>query len=388
MPKNRFDRQTEDLILRLRQQELVAEFGLFALSADDHDAMRLEACRVAVLGLQTRFAKILEYRTASNDLLVVAGIGWQDGVVGHATLGAGLNSPAGFALQTRAPVLSNNLGEEGRFKTPTVLAEHGIHSAINVRIGALSGESYGVLEVDSTLRDGFVAEDTAFLASLANGLSAAMTRVDAARAKDLLLQEKDSLLRDKDLLMQEVHHRVKNSLQLVRTLLQLQARAASDETRAELEEAAARIMTIGAVHQRLYEGGSVSHTDAAAYLRGLMADMQAMSSGDAPRTIEVVAEPLLLPADQVTPLGLVVSELVTNALKHGAGHTIVRVAPVAAGLHIRVEDGGSGFPLNFDIAGMGGLGLRLIRAMAKGPAGAVSIDRSVPYGAIEVLLTV
>ena len=374
------DLRPDKLVSRLQQQEMVAEFGMYALGMVGLDAVLTEACRVASVGLQTEFAKVLQFRAVSNDLLVVAGRGWRAGVVGHATLGAGLSSPAGYALQTGLPVLTNDLDGEDRFRTPDLLREHGIHSAINVAIGAPDAVSYGVLEVDSTSRGEFSGSDTVFLQALGNVLAAALARHENEQAKD-------ALLREKDLLMQEVHHRVKNSLQLVRTLLQLQGRSASDETRAQLDEAARRIMTIAAVHQRLYEGGSVTESDAATYLRALTGDMHALLDPAAGRPIVVEAEPLMLPADYLTPLGLIVSELVTNAIKHGAGRIRVRLRPSPGGLQVQVDDEGPGFPPDFDARRSGGLGMRLIVALAKGDAAqAVTIDRSVPHGSVVVTL--
>ena len=502
------DLPSDDLALRLGQQELVAGLGLYALSSPALDLVLMEACRVAALGLQTEFAKVLRPRPAEGDLLVVAGIGWKPGVVGHATLGANLDSPAGYALHTKTPVLSNNLREESRFCLPALLAEHNVQSAINVAIGDAGQQPFGVLEVDSTNRHEFVAADMAFLQSLANVIGAAVlrTELDAAAAHQRALaaqvfesspdcvkvldlrgrlldmntngacalnivdlpamlgtywadwwpdaekpqvhdamahaiaggvgrftahtpqpdggmawwdvgvsavldangqptrlvvisrnitsrvadeQAKDALLRDKDLLMQEVHHRVKNSLQLVRTLLHLQSRTASDETKAHLEEAAGRIMTIGAVHQRLYEGGSVAETDAAAYLEALLSDIRAMLADSAGgRELVLQAEPMMLPADQVTPLGLVVSELVTNAIKYGVGRVLVTLRRVPAGLEVVAEDCGAGFPEGFDPRRKTGLGMRLIVALAKGdPALAIRVDRDVPHSRVVVLLT-
>ncbi len=373
------DLHPNELVMRLMQQEMVADFGVFALGPASLEAVLAEACRVASTGLRTEFAKVLRVQPASGDLLVVAGIGWHPGVVGHATLDGGLGSPAGYALHTGEPVLSNNLVDEKRFHTPSLLVDHGVHSAINVAVGG--SEPFGVLEVDGTLRGEFVTADISFLQALANVLTAALARQETEQAKD-------ELLREKDLLMQEVHHRVKNSLQLVRTLLNLQARNASDDIRAELEKAARRIMTITAVHQRLYDSGSVTQTDAAAYLRGLLGDMQSMlSDPGAERCITVQAEPLPLPADQITPLGLITSELVTNALKYGAGRVLVSLNPVPQGLQVRVEDEGLGFPPDFNIRRSKGLGMRLVLALAKGdPSQAVVIDRSVPHGCVVVTI--
>lgn len=502
------DVPSDELALRLGQQELVAGLGLYALGAPPMALLLTEACRVAALGLGTEFAKVLRPRPAQDDLLVIAGVGWRPGVVGHATLGAQLDSPAGYALHTRTPVLSNDVHAEPRFRVPPLLAEHGVQSALNVAIGAAGGEPFGVLEVDSTVRHDFVAADTAFLQSLGNVLAAAILRdgmdlaaerqealtrqvfesspdcvkvldldgrllamnengasalgfadpqakvgtlwpdwwpaegkllareavrtalrgsvgrftasgasadggtewwdvlvapvLDAERRPTRLVcisrnitaareaeQAKDALLRDKDLLMQEVHHRVKNSLQLVRTLLHLQARTVSPEAREQLEQAAGRILTISAVHQRLYEGGSVTETDAAAYVDALLGDMRAMLMDPAnERSITLAADTMLLTADQVTPLGLVVSELVTNAIKYGAGDIKVSLGRLPAGLEVAVEDGGPGFPDSFDPSSRKGLGMRLVLALAKGDAAtAIRVDRDVPHSRVVATLT-
>lgn len=497
----------DELADRLRQQELVAEFGMIVLREHHLDSILEQACAAASEGLQARHAKVLQHRAATSDFLVRAGIGWRPGVVGHATLGAGMDSPAGYAFHTSAPVLSVDLGVEDRFQVPALLAEHGVRSAINVIVGAGADQPFGVLEVDSTHRHKFVEADTAFIQALANILAAVLDRnvkegalqqserfarrvfesspdcvkvldrdgtllamngnglclmgikderavigqpwealwpeaerdnvrravaaagagqlghfeamcpacsgeqrwwdvlvaplSDDGAAPDQLIAisrdvttrqqaqaAQEHLLRQKDLLMQEVHHRVKNSLQLVRTLLQLQGRTASPETREQLDEAAQRIMTIGAVHQRLYEGGSVEETDAAAYLSALLSDMRGLfADAAAGRDIRLDVEPMRLSADHVTPLGLVTTELVTNALKYGAGAVQVRVRRIPGGVELRVEDEGAGFAPGFDPARSRGLGMRLLLAMAKGdPAQAVRLDPAVP-SRITVRLT-
>ena len=367
-----------ELALRLRQQELVAAFGLFALREDRLDASLQEACETAARGLEARFSKVLVFRSETQDLLLAYGLGWDDGVVGNVMLGADLASPAGYALRTKLPVVSNHLATEARFRTPAVLAEHGIQPAINVIIDGQDGLPFGVLEVDSTERMDFTAHDTAFLQALANVLSAAVER--AARQA-----QQELLLREKDLLMQEVHHRVKNSLQLVQTMLQLQARGVSnDDERRRLQDAASRIMTIAAVHRRLHQQGAIEGTDAASYLRGLMGDIGASLTPDAAlRPIEVEVDPVVLSADRITPVGLIATELVTNALKYGAGRVLVKAVVRDGGLTMTVEDEGSGFPEDFDPAMSGSLGMRLVSALARMPQ-AISVDRSVAHGRIVV----
>jgi len=106
-------------------------------------------------------------------LLVRAGVGWGEGVVGSATVGADLDSPAGYALHTGKPVISNHLENEERFRTPELLVEHGIRRAMNVILQG-DGLPFGVLEVDSRSEGEFGEHDIAFLQGAANILGMAI----------------------------------------------------------------------------------------------------------------------------------------------------------------------------------------------------------------------
>ena len=350
----------QQLALRLQQQELVASFGMFALRGADLDGVLNQACEIAARGLGTSFAKVLEYRPATQDLLLRNGIGWRDGVVGRVALGIDLASPAGFALQTKMPVVSNHLSSEARFRTPAVLAEHGIHRAINV-IVEMEGEApFGVLEADSSDRYEFTVHDLSFMQSLANILSAAISshRLHAAQ---------QALLREKDILMQEIHHRVKNNLQLVQTMLHLQARAIPEgEEKFRLQEAAGRIMSIAAVHRRLHEEGAVERVELGPYLDGLVTEIaSSFSSENDARPITSDIDAMSLAPEHATPVGLIVVELVTNALKYGAGGITVRVRQIENGVDLTVEDGGAGFAPDFKPGSKSSLGMRLIIALSR-----------------------
>src|SRR5271170_913545 len=131
------DSQSDDLTgralrLRIRQQELLAELGVLALQGTSFIGMLNHTARMTAEGLGAEYCKVLEYIPAENRLLVRAGIGWEEGVVGSASVGADLASPAGFALATGKPVISNHLENEQRFRTPELLVEHGIRRAMNV----------------------------------------------------------------------------------------------------------------------------------------------------------------------------------------------------------------------------------------------------------------
>src|SRR5437763_16836729 len=89
------------LRLRIRQQELLAELGVLALQRTGFTDMLNHAARMTAEGLGAEYCKIMEYIPAEKRLFVRAGLGWDQGVVGHATVGADLDSPAGYVLQTR-----------------------------------------------------------------------------------------------------------------------------------------------------------------------------------------------------------------------------------------------------------------------------------------------
>ena len=109
---------TRALHLRIRQQEILAELGVLALQGTPFLELLNQTARLTAEGMEAEFCKVLEYISAQNRLLVRAGVGWHEGIVGVATVGADLESPSGFALRTGKPVISNHLENEQRFRTP------------------------------------------------------------------------------------------------------------------------------------------------------------------------------------------------------------------------------------------------------------------------------
>jgi signal transduction histidine kinase len=190
----------DELATRLRQQALLAEIGRRALSDLGFEALLDEASRLTALGLKVRFCKVLEFLPDQNRLLVRAGVGWRDGVVGHATIGADLDSPAGYALHTGKPVITNRLSTEHRFRTPALLSEHGVERAANVILLG-DGRPYGVLEADSESSGAFTEPDIDFLQGVANLLGVALER----RRAETALRELNSTLEQR--IEQEVSDR-------------------------------------------------------------------------------------------------------------------------------------------------------------------------------------
>jgi PAS domain S-box-containing protein len=103
-------------------------------------------------------------------------VGWKPSVVGHETLGADMESPSGSAFRTRQPVMSNHLESEQGFRTPPLLAEHGVRRAITVPVPTPHGRPWGVLEADSPDGSEFDGADTEFMQGMAQLLGGAIER--------------------------------------------------------------------------------------------------------------------------------------------------------------------------------------------------------------------
>lgn len=357
----------EDLIgrslrLRIRQQELLAELGVLALQGTNFIGMLNHTARMTAEGLGAEYCKVMEYIPAEGRLLVRAGVGWDEGVVGNATVGADLASPAGYALRTGKPVISNHLENEQRFRTPELLIEHGVRRAMNVILQG-DGSPFGVLEVDSRSEGEFGEHDIAFLQGAANILGMAIEQQQYQRKLQAALDRHQILLR-------EVNHRVKNSLQVVSSMLHLQANAVGDPVLSErLTEASTRISAVGRAYERLAYNADYEHIGLVAYLREVIEDL---ATAVAPCKIHLDApEEIQFAADRAILVALIVNELVSNAGKYAypdcpGGAIWVRVFPMEKNeVLISVRDEGVGLPGDFDPTISKRLGTRLINALAK-----------------------
>jgi two-component system, sensor histidine kinase PdtaS len=221
---------------RLRQQSLLGEFGRNAMQTRDFRKILQRATELCANGLQAPFVKVLEYEPDEKRLVVRAGVGWASDTIDTVSVAADIGSPAGYAYQTGESVISNHLEADPRFRTPQLLADHGIRRAINALIekGGEGKAFFGVLEVDSADPGQFDQDDANFLAGFAGSLGVAIERQQA----DAGLQE---ALRHQALLTRELSHRVKNSLTSVVGLLRVQARAAqSQDVKNALQDASLR----------------------------------------------------------------------------------------------------------------------------------------------------
>jgi two-component sensor histidine kinase len=191
-----------------------------------------------------------------------------------------------------------------------------------------------------------------------------------------------SSLAEKEILLRELHHRVKNNMQVVSSLLAVQAAYSSDpHTTHELEESQGRIQSMALIHEQLHHSSDLARLDVGAYLDSLAAHL-ARSFG-APGAIAVSVDLKRPPPDldQALVCGLIVNELVTNALKHALKHAAGGEGQIHIDLHdeanggrvLEVRDNGPGM----DAAALEEertLGLTLVTTLAKQLAGRVSVD--------------
>ena len=370
----------DELPYRRRQQALLREFGTAALQTRDFRHILQQASELSARGLGCSYAKVLEYLPDEKRLIVRAGIGWSAGTVDHVSLGADIESPAGFAFQTGQSVISNHLHEETRFRTPKLLAEHGIKRAINVLIrrGGEGDTPFGVLEADSPDPGQFDDADADFLAGFAGLLGIAIERQHA----DAKLQQ---ALDHEGLLTREMSHRVKNSLSSVVGLLRVQARGSeSVDVKNALDNAAMRVASIAEVHDHLWRGSKVGFVDLSDFVGHLCQNLQ---SSAPEHTVQCHSEPIIISADKAIPLGLLVNELVTNAVKYAyvdlPGVIRVEAREIDGHLLVEISDEGTGLPEGFDVnQPRNSLGFRVINGLVKQLMGELKISKNIPRGAL------
>ena len=196
---------------------------------------------------------------------------------------------------------------------------------------------------------------------------AAIVDITKRKADQAILEK---ALNEKTVLLNEVHHRVKNNLQVICSLLSLQARTASADAREMLEDSQKRVKAMALIHQLLYERSDFSSVDLSLYLRrlaGLLREMLGEARSRVTLQIDVSAADITMDLQRSVPCGLLINELVTNAIKHAFpdgrhGEIMVRTELIDSSLaRIVVSDDGVGVPPDIEPGGVSAsLGFQLI----------------------------
>jgi PAS domain S-box-containing protein len=190
-------------------------------------------------------------------------------------------------------------------------------------------------------------------------------------------------LMEKDVLLKEVHHRVKNNMQVISSLLNLQSRRVKDPFVSEMfKESQGRIRSMALVHERLYQSSDLSRIEFSEYLRNLAVHLFHSYQADSSRTrLRIDAEEVFLNINTAIPCGLIVNELISNALKHGfpegrSGHIDIELRRAAEEKYVlRVKDDGVGFPDGLDFRKTDTLGMQIVITLVEQIEGRLELSR-------------
>ena len=233
-----------------------------------------------------------------------------------------------------------------------------------------------------------------FIELLQNAIESAVEQHRMRRQKDEAEREMRAARERAEALLREVNHRVANSLALVGSLVFLQQRALGQDqaqAKAALADVQLRISAIAQIHRRLYTSEDVSIIDMDTYLVGLIDELKtAVSADGAERPILLRADPVRMATDRAVSLGVIVTELVTNACKYAYPPDVpgeIRVALLQKDtvLSLVVEDDGVGMKEDAQPKGTG-LGSRIIRAMAASLQATQQADAA--HAGTRVVLTI
>ena len=370
----------------LRQQTAIAEFGSYAFGEKNVARILEQACIICSDLLAANFSKICEYNKRTKQLVVVAGHGWNEGVIGYTYALADKTSPQVRAFETGMPVFSH-VKNSKEFQFPPFYKEHKVLSTIDIIIKGKKNP-YGVLELDSIKRNAFDEYDINFLTSFANILSQAIssakkTKVlkQSIKRRDLLILEKSALIRQKSLLTAELHHRVRNNLQIIHGMLvSRMEELGTDEdlSHMTLRKIASRVMAMAHVYDQLLISGSEKGISIAAYMNALIEEITQIYGSLRPKvSLERTIDEIELNLDRASVLGLIVTELLTNAYMHafpdGIGKIMIALKhiPHRKTSQLVVSDNGIGFD---EFKQSKRTGIKLIRMLVEQLEGKIEIS--------------
>jgi len=209
-----------------------------------------------------------------------------------------------------------------------------------------------------------------------------------ASARDVTERKKtadliDASLAEKETLLREIHHRVKNNLQIISSLLSLQIREIDDPRTIEaLKDCQARVLSMAFVHEHLYQGKDFSRIDLKNYIHSLGRQLsQSYGNPNEHITFEISVPDIYVDINTAIPLGLVISELITNSLKYAykgrkVGKLTITATEDPLDLTVTVADDGVGMPEEITLDTQKSLGLRLVNTLTGQLQGTVVIDRT------------
>jgi len=190
-------------------------------------------------------------------------------------------------------------------------------------------------------------------------------------------------LKEKEVLLKEIHHRVKNNMQVISSMLSLQSQYITDkESLTMFQESQNRIRSMALIHEKLYTSDDLAHIDIAAYMQDLTTSLFSTYTVRNAIKVDIAITDIFLTITTAIPCGLIINELVTNALKHAFpkerdGTIAISMTPSTKdSLILTVSDTGIGFPKETDFRNTTTLGMQLVTSLVEQLEGTITLDRS------------
>ncbi len=369
---------TEERIVHLsRVQAMLSGISSLIVRVRDRQELFKEACRIAVEAGGFHMSLIAVADPELKRIIPVASAGKDDGLL--SAINSLLSEPElapqsmlARAIRKKKAIVSNDSRVDPRVLLGRFYTEASVRS-IAVLPLIIAEEAVGVLALYSSAVEVFRDDEMKLLTELADdiafGLRAILAHAERERADEALR----SSLKDKEALLKEVHHRVKNNMQVITSLLRLESnRIDHPTTRSVLKDMQNRIQAMAALHEAVYRSDNFSQVDLGVYLRQLTGQLgRSLVTVPGQITFRLDLFSVALDLDQAIPCGLIVNELVSNALKHafpGGRQGEVRIELEWSGeedLRLRITDNGIGLPPDFDVIRAKSLGLQLVSDLAR-----------------------
>ena len=235
-----------------------------------------------------------------------------------------------------------------------------------------AGRFFGLLAVLLAPDVSIDEEEKGILAEVAGDIAFALHNMELEEVRKNAEDQIKASLKEKEVLLREIHHRVKNNLQVISSLLDMQARNAKDkDVKDALSESMNRIMAMSLIHSQLYEGSDLSEINMKMFVNRLLGQLQIYQVGDTRIAHVIQVDDYPFPIAVAVPVGLVINELLSNALKHAfegrdeGRIEVILTASESGMINLRVSDDGVGLPPGFDINKSKTLGLRLVKIITE-----------------------
>lgn len=278
---------------------------------------------------------------------------------------------ASAILQDEAYIINDAAKDPRSLANPLVAGELGLRFYLGVPLKTHDQYNLGTLcIIDREPRIVTKAE----VETLSDLADLVVDQMEVRLAARNALAAKDEALKQAELLSVEIEHRIKNSLSIVSSLLRMQAKSSTPETAEQLAMASSRINAVARVHQHISLNSGIEAAECGAYIRAICEELMHPLGLDS-RNILVESVELEMAAKRLIPLGLIVNELVTNAVKHGSGDIRVGLSELSSGrLMLEVVDDGQGLAKDLNPAAVPGLGMKIVRMLAQQLGGDLRVD--------------